>query len=86
MPDGSMLMENEMSLMPLNERGDDFDDELNAVHVGAAELGDDVKKIPIGILHSKLGAVWESTGTPIGSWFIVTDYLIIPIRKVLVAY
>jgi len=64
MPDGSMLVDKELSLMPINDR-----DELGAMHVfdpDNPEMMDGVRTIPLGVLHPILGTVWMRTGSPIG--------------------
>ena len=52
-----------MSLMPANER---TPSQVNNDGNVRTDLDDDeIKKIPLNILHPKLGIIWERTGTPI---------------------
>jgi len=54
LPDGSMLLESEMSLM-------------QGTAVSQFDASGDVKTVPLGILHPKLGEIWERHGSPIGA-------------------
>merc|ERR1719203_152696 len=47
----------------------------NQANIESPEFGDNVKKIPLGILPAYLGTIWERTGTPItalGAYTIAT--------------
>merc|ERR1719333_939503 len=63
MEDGSLVLESEVNYGALGDEEERKDDELDREDGG--------RRIPLGILPSKLGVVWESTGSPIGGVIVV---------------
>jgi len=57
--DGTMILENEMNTMPINESGNvQTQSDQNTVY-------DDLRRIPLAILPEKCGMIWTKTGSPI---------------------
>ena len=63
LPDGTLLLEAEMTLMP---KGDGVGDNEWDHNEDAADINDvEITRIPLGILPERMGAIWERTGSPV---------------------